>query len=321
MKKTVITGVSGQDGSYLAEYLVSLSYEVHGVCRDANKASVLFANLDNKITIHQFDILDYDKLESLIKTVQPDGMYHLASTVEPRVLTDNIDIFYTDFNSTYNILQIIKKYSPKTKVFFAGSSTVYGGTSITPQNEYTAFDPLSPYAISKASCFHYVKMFREYEGLYVCTGILYNHESPRRSIKFIPRKITYNTSRIGNGLIESFDIGDITSCRDWGFAKDYVIAMREILQEVDPDDYIIGSGIQHTIEDILEIAFGFIGLNWQNHVCCSNRYFRKDNNNLLVADISKITSVTSWKPKTSFANMINIMMENDIKLTLDKENV
>lgn len=315
MKKALITGITGQDGSYLAEFLLEKGYEVHGTIYGKLDNDWRIKNIREKIKIYECDIRDEERIIELIKTIIPDEIYHLASVVDTRIIfEEEKKILKTNFESIYFFLRAIKLYSNKSKFFLAGSSLMFGDVKESPQNESTPFCPINPYGIAKTAGFYLTKMYRDNYGIFACVGILYNHESPRRDLNFLPRKITSMTAKIKFGKENKLILGNIEAKRDWGFAGDYVEAMWLMLQDNNPDDYVIGTGEVHSVKNILDIAFAEAGLNWQDYVVVSEEFFRKESGHLLVPDISKIKNKLKWHPRTSFKELIKMMIENDLNL-------
>ena len=320
MKKSLITGITGQDGSYLAEFLLEKGYEVHGTIYGKSNDNWRIKNIQEKIKIYECDVKNEKKINELVKLIVPDEIYHLASVVETRVIfTEEENILKTNFDSTLFFLRAIKLYSPKSKIFFAGSSLMFGDVQESPQNENTSFRPNTPYGVAKTAGFYFVKMYREDYDIFACTGILYNHESPRRDFNFLPRKITQAAAKIKFGEESKLILGNIEAKRDWGFAGDYVEAMWLMLQAEKPDDYVIGTGEIHSVKDVLDIAFEEVGLDWRKYVVVSDEFFRKEGNVSMVADISKIKSKLGWQPKIKFEELIKMMAQEDIRLVKEEK--
>ncbi|MEW6408117.1 MAG: GDP-mannose 4,6-dehydratase [Patescibacteria group bacterium] len=315
MKKALITGITGQDGSYLAEFLIKKGYEVHGIIFRKTDNSWRIEDIKEKVKVYECDVKNEEKIIELVKTIMPDEIYHLASRVDTRIVfEDEEDILKTNFESIHFFLRAIKLYSGKSKFFLAGSSLMFGDAKESPQNENTALNPNNPYGIAKTAGFYLVKMYRDNYGIFACTGILYNHESPRRDLKFLPRKVTSAAAKIKLGKEKELILGNIEAKRDWGFAGDYIEAMWLMLQANKPDDYVIGTGEIHTVKDILDVAFKEVGLEWDKYVVVSNEFFKEEGGQPLVADISKIKKELGWWPKTPFKEMIKAMVQNDLNL-------
>lgn len=338
MKKALITGIAGQDGSYLAELLLSKGYEVHGLVR-----RVPFGAAENKfsrvadlikagqIKIHYGDVANYPTIWRLVAELQPDEVYHLAAQSHVGIsFEDDFGTFVVNTQGTHYLLSAIKELKPDTKFYFAGTGEFYGKALTIPQNETTAFSPISPYSISKVSAFYWVKMFRDAYGTFACTGISFNHESPRRDIEFVTRKITYTAARIKVGLENELKLGNLDSKRDWGFAGDYVEAMWMMLQQPTPDDYVLATGEAHTVREFVEEACRLldIELEWRGSgveetgtdiktgktiIRVDPTYFRPAEVGFLQGDSSKAREKLGWKPKIGFKELVAMMLESDLK--------
>lgn len=317
-KIAFITGITGQDGSYLAELLLDKDYEVYGLVQSfsyQNNENWRISHILNKIILHSGDVSNYEIIYELIKKIQPNEVYHLATKHDlENSLQNYYEIQRTNINSTYYFLNAIKELKLDCKFFFASSSNIFGKVISSPQNEQTIFNPNSLYGISKVASMQLVKMYRREQDIFACFGILYNHESPRRDIYFLPRKITRAAARIKAGKEKELVLGNINIKRDWGFAGDYVEAMWLMLQAEKPDDYVIGSGEIHSIKDILDIAFREVGLDWENYIVINREFFRKEGDVSMVADISKIKNKLGWQPKVKFEDLIKMMIKEDIRL-------
>lgn len=311
MKKKIalITGINGQDGSYLAEFLVKKNYFVHGI---SSKKKYLYNNSKN-IKIHKGKITNFNFLKKIINKTKPDEIYHLAakSFVSYDFINESKS-FNTNINSTHIILSLIKNFSIKSKFYFAASSEVFGNTQTTPQNEFTRFEPRSAYGISKMAGYQLTKFFRETYKIFACSGILYNHESPRRGLEFVTRKITNSAAKIKLGMQKKIFLGNIMSKRDWGYAPDYVEAMWLMLQQKKPDDYIIGTGKLHTVKDLLKIAFNYVGLDYKKYLVIKKNLFRPSDSILLKANFKKANSKLKWNPKTNLKKIIEAMVKEDL---------
>lgn len=320
MKRAFITGIAGQDGSYLAEFLLMKGYEVHGGVKerflgnDDPRAVHLVPFLD-KLTIHECDVTKESHIDRCVEMIAPDEIYHLASDLEPRVLFDEEDsILKVNFESSRFILRAVKRFASKTRVYIAGSSLMFGSPEVSPQNEHTPMNPTTPYGISKTAAYHLARMYRSTYGIYACTGILYNHESPRRDERFLPRKITKAAARISKGLEKELVLGNVDAKRDWGFAGDFVESMWLMLQQEVPDDFVIGTGKVHTVRDILDIAFERVGLLWKDYVRVDDALFRKNDPVALVADSSKARQKLGWAPKVTLEELIRMMVDEDLRI-------
>ncbi|MDP3015303.1 MAG: GDP-mannose 4,6-dehydratase [bacterium] len=320
MKKALITGIAGQDGSYLAEFLLEKGYEVHGLVLELPNENNLqdFFRINHifpQIILHQGDITDTKRIREVIAEVKPDEIYDLAAIVDTLVSFDTeFNILHNNMSGVHNILGAIKEYTPKAKFYFASSSLVFGNPAVSPQDENTPKNPITPYGIAKTAGCNLVEMYREAYGIFACFGILFNHESPRRDSKFLPRKIIQAAARIKKGLQQELKLGDLDAMRDWGFAGDYVEAMWLMLQADKPDDYVIGTGEIHSVKDILDIAFKEVGLDWGKYVVVSDEFFRKEGDIPMVADISKIKNKLNWQPKTKIEELIKMMVREDIRI-------
>ncbi len=317
MKKALITGVAGQDGSYLAELLLSKKYEVHGIAKrekEGGDANLWRINgIKEKITIHFTNIDEYESIRQLVAQIQPDEIYHLACLHEVENTLENYEsIVQTNLNSTYYFLSVIKSEAPKSRFFFASSSRVFAGGSDIPQSEKTPFHPTSLYGITKVAGTELVRMFREQERVFACTGILFNHESPRRDLVFLTRKISKAVTEIKNGMIKELKLGNLDAVRDWGFAGDYVEAMWLMLQQNVPEDFVIGTGETHSVREFLDIAFGIVDLDWKKYVVVDKELFRPHEMELR-ANIHKARTKLRWAPRIDFTELIYMMVTNDFQ--------
>ena len=324
MKKALITGVSGQDGSYLSEFLISKNYEVHGIIRRVALEDEIhrlwrLRNIKDKIVLHSGSLESFPSLAKIINKVQPDEIYHLAAqSYVANSFEDEFSTLNTNINGTHYMLASMKEFSPTSKFYFAGSSEMFGKTIETPQNENTKFYPRSAYGISKVTGFELTRNYREAYNFFASTGILFNHESPRRGFEFVTRKISLAVARIKNNLQKDLRLGNIKSMRDWGHAKDYVEAMWLMLQQNEPSDYVIGTGEQHSVEDFLNIAFEHAGLNFQDYLKIDEKFFRPSEVETLLADPTNSRKKLGWAPKIKFDNLVKEMVESDLKNVKDK---
>jgi len=315
-KKALITGITGQDGSYLAEFLLGRGYEVHGMVRRSSTETFdRISHLIDRLTLHQADLLDQLSLISLIQAVQPDELYNLAaqsfvptSWVQP-VLTGE----FTALGVT-RLLEAVRLVNPGIRFYQASSSEMFGKADEVPQNENTAFHPRSPYGVAKVYGHWITVNYRESYGLFACSGILFNHESPRRGKEFVTRKITYNAARIKHGLQRKLTLGNLDARRDWGYAGDYVRAMWLMLQQDEPGDYVVSSGVNHTVRDVVEIAFGRLGLDWRKHVELDEKFIRPAEVDVLLGNPEKARNVLGWEPKVGFTELIEMMVDADMKV-------
>ncbi len=319
MKKALITGITGQDGSYLAELLLEKGYEVHGLVKELpnseNHGSFFrIQHILSRIVLHKGNIIDEDCIQRLIHELAPDEIYDLAAIVDPLVsLATERKILWTNLSGIHNMLGAIKEYSPKTRLFFASSSLIFGNPMVSPQDEYALKEPITPYGIAKAAGCNLVKMYRDVYGVFACSGILYNHESPRRDSRFLPKKIIEAAVRIKKGLQQELKLGDLDAVRDWGFAGDYVEAMWLMLQQEKPEDYVIGTGTPHTVRDLLDLVFGELQLDWQKYVIIDSAFVRQREKHPLIADSSKAKNQLMWQARTQFNELIKMMVEYDMK--------
>ena len=313
-KIAIITGISGQDGSYLAELLVKKKYKVYGISNPQKKNN--FKNLKSiniKLFFKKIDINNYSKIKNLIKKIKPTEFYHLAAqSFINYKFEDEFFKLNPNINGTHYILSAIKEFSPKTKFYFAASSELFGNVEKSPQNEKTKFNPRSAYGVSKVAGFYLTKNYREAYNIHACSGILFNHESPRRNVNFVSRKITKNLSLILKGKLKKITLGNINSKRDWGHAKDYVYAMWRMLQINKPDDFVIGTGKTHSVKDFIKIAFKRVNLDYKKFVKIDKRLFRPNDKAILKADFRQAKFKLKWKPKITFESLVNEMVDYDI---------
>lgn len=314
-KIAVITGISGQDGSYLAELLIKKKYKVYGISNPLRKKNIYenISNIKKDIILKPLDINNFSKIKNLIKSTKPNEFYHLAAqSFINYKFNDEFFRLNPNINGTHYILSSIKDYSPKTKFYFAGSSEMFGNVSKSNQNEETKFNPRSAYGISKVAGFYLTKNYREAHNLFCCTGILYNHESPRRNLNFVTRKITNGISLIKKGKINKIVLGNIKAKRDWGHSSDYVVAMWKMLQLNKPTDFVIGTGKLHSVTDFIKIAFKYANLNFKKYIKIDKTLFRSNEKFNLKADISKARKKLKWNPKISFKNLVCEMVDADL---------
>ena len=321
MKKALITGITGQDGSYLAELLLKKGYEVHGVIRRASSFNT--ERLDpiytdphasgTRLFLHYGDLADAVVTSTLIAEIQPDEIYNLGAQSHVRVSFD-IPEYTGDITAigTARILEGARKGAPKARFYQASSSEMFGLVQEVPQRETTPFYPRSPYGAAKVYSFWMAVNYRESYGLHASNGILFNHESPRRGETFVTRKITRAVARIKAGVQNKLYLGNLDAKRDWGYAPEYVEAMWLMLQQDNPDDYVIATGETHTIREFLEIAFGHVGLDWEKYVEIDPKYYRPAEVDLLIGDASKAKKQLGWVAKTSFAELVRLMTDADI---------
>ena len=320
-KKAIITGITSQDGSYLSELLIDKGYEVHGTVRRSSSINtkriedlISKHGSTNKLILHYSDLLDSSSLNTLVQTINPDEIYNLAA--QSHVMVSFKNPMFTTQTGTIGSLSLLEaiRYSDKTIKFYqASSSEMYGGKAREPLNEDSRFDPRSPYAASKVFAHNMTKMYRDSYDLFCVNGILFNHESPKRGETFVTRKITKALGRIHLGIQEKLTLGNLDASRDWGYAGDYVEGMWKMMQHETPDDWVLATGTTHTVKEFLEIAFGILDLNWEKYVQTSERYFRPNEVEYLLGDASKAEKELNWKPKTSFKELVDMMVKNDIE--------
>jgi GDPmannose 4,6-dehydratase len=321
-RTALITGITGQDGSYLAELLLSKGYDVHGVVRrssSVNRARIDHLTLnpdlaDGRLKLHYGDLSDGHGLACLIHEIEPDEIYNLGAQSHVRVSFDT-PLYTVDVDAlgTLRILEAARQLQRRkdVRVYQASSSEMYGKVHEVPQRETTPFHPRSPYACAKVYSYWQVVNYREAYDLFACNGILFNHESPRRGETFVTRKITRAATRIRESLQSTLSLGNLDAKRDWGYAKDYVEAMWLMLQQDEPDDYVVATGETHSVRDFLLAAFRHVGLPWQQYVRIDPRYFRPSEVDLLLGDASKAREELGWEPKTSFDELVKLMVDAD----------
>jgi GDPmannose 4,6-dehydratase len=321
-RRALITGITGQDGSYLAELLLEKGYEVHGIVRRAStfntgRLDSLYEDpheLGARLFLHYGDMTDGQSLTNLVLDLEPDEIYNLAAQSHVRVSFDN-PLYTVDVtaNGALRVLEAARQLNKRksVRVYQASSSEMFGDVREVPQTEATPFYPRSPYACAKVFAFHQTVNYREAYDLFACNGILFNHESPRRGETFVTRKITRAATRIKEGLQQKLFLGNIESQRDWGYAKEYVEAMWLMLQCDEPGDYVVATNVTHSIREFLEVAFQYLDLNWQDHVEIDPRYYRPTEVNLLLGDYSKARDLLGWEPRTTFSELARLMVESD----------
>lgn len=320
-KIALITGITGQDGSYLAEFLLSKGYEVHGLIRRASTFNTsridhLFVDLHEtgaRFFLYHGDLSDGSQLTNVIYSIHPDEIYHLGAQSHVRVSFD-IPEYTGDITAlgTTRILEAIRKSASKCKFYQASSSEMFGSAS-PPQNENTPFRPRSPYAAAKVYAYWMTTNYREGYGLFACNGILFNHESPRRGETFVTRKATRAIAHIVAGKQKYLYLGNLGAKRDWGYAPEYVEAMWLMLQQEKPDDFVIGTGETRSVQEFVQEAFAYAGLDWQRYVKIDPRYFRPTETEVLIADASKARQKLGWAPKVTFKELVRIMVDADME--------
>jgi GDPmannose 4,6-dehydratase len=322
-KKALITGITGQDGSYLTEFLLGKGYEVHGIVRRAStfnrgRLDAVWSDPHlsrTRLFLHYGDLSDSASLTRILVQIQPDEIYNLAAQSHVRVSFDNPE-YTMDVNATgtLRLLEALRDSELKPRFYQASSSEMYGKVMEVPQTETTPFYPRSPYGVSKVAAFWATINYRESYGMHASNGILFNHESPRRGEGFVTRKITRAVAHIVAGLEDKLYLGNLDAKRDWGYAREYVEAMWQMLQQNEPGEYVIATGETHSVREFLEEAFGQVGLDWEKYVAIDPRYLRPTEVDLLVGDASKAQRQLGWKPATTFKSLVKLMVQADIDL-------
>jgi len=318
LKRALITGITGQDGSYLAELLLEKGYAVHGIVRrvaleDPSHRLWRLQHILDRITLHSASLESYASIFNVIEKVQPDECYHLAAqSFVSYSFEDAFSTLNTNINGTLYILSTLKEKAPDCRFYFAGSSEMFGKVQETPQNEDTPFHPRSPYGISKVAGFDLTRNFRESYGLFACSGILFNHESPRRGFEFVTRKITSTVAKIKSGRETALRLGNLDAKRDWGYAKDYVLAMWLMLQQDTPDDFVIATNETHSVREFVELAFSHAGLNWEEYVIVDEKFYRPAEVQLLLGDYTKGKEKFDWEPIITFEELVKMMVDSDL---------
>jgi GDPmannose 4,6-dehydratase len=319
-KRALITGITGQDGSYLAEHLLSLGYQVHGLVRRvALEVPELrfgrISHLLDSVVLHPASLESYPSIFHVISRHEFDECYHLAAqSFVAESFADGFSTMNTNINGTHYMLAALRELRPDCRFYFAGSSEMFGKVREVPQNESTPFYPRSPYGISKVAGFELTRNYREAYDMFTCSGILFNHEGPRRGFEFVTRKITSTAARIKLGQATELRLGNLDAKRDWGHAVDYVKAMQLMLQQPQPDEYVIATGETHTVREFCEIAFSELGLDYERYVKVDERFIRPAEVDVLVGDASKAREVLGWAPTYSFRDIVSEMVETDLKL-------
>jgi len=320
MKRALITGITGQDGSYLAEFLLEKGYEVHGIVRrsaieDPEHRMSRIIHILDRIVIHAGSVESYPSIFNVVREVLPDECYHLAAqSFVAYSFEDEFSTLMTNINGTHHILSAIKQIAPSCRFYFAASSEMFGNAEESPQNENTKFKPRSAYGISKLTGYHLVRNYREVYGLFAVNGILFNHESPRRGFEFVTRKISSHAAKIKLGLTRELRLGNLDARRDWGHAKDYIKAMWMMLHADSPEDYVIGIGESHSVREFVEIAFDYLGLDYRECVVTDEKFYRPAEIYNLVADASKAKSKLGWSSNYRFIDLVQEMVESDLRL-------
>lgn len=318
MKKALITGITGQDGSYLSELLLEKGYEVHGIVRrvafEHPEARMWrLRHIIDRIHIHGASMESYASIFDIISRVKPDECYHLAAqSFVSYSFEDEFSTINTNLNGTHYVLSAIKRQAPNCRFYFAASSEMFGRVKETPQNEDTPFHPRSPYGISKMAGFELTRNYREAYELFTLSGILFNHESPRRGMEFVTRKISSAGAKIKLGIEKEIRLGNLDAMRDWGHARDYVKAMWLMLQQDEPEDYVIATGKSHSVREFLETAFNYVDLDYRDYVSIDDKLYRPSEVNILQGDASKARKKLGWSPLVTFEDLVREMIESDL---------
>jgi GDPmannose 4,6-dehydratase len=318
MKKALITGITGQDGSYLADLLCDLGYEVHGLVRrvaleDPTRRFTRLEHLLDRVKLHGASLESYPSIFHVLSKHSFDECYHLAAqSFVAESFADGFSTLNTNINGTHYMLAALREVQPQCKFYFAGSSEMFGKVHATPQNEETSFHPRSPYGISKVAGFDLTRNYREAYGMFCVSGILFNHESPRRGFEFVTRKITSTVARIKLGLATELRLGNLEAKRDWGHASDYVQAMHQMLQQTEAADFVVATGETHTVREFCERAFAQLGLNYLDYVKTDPQFYRPAEVDLLIGDATKARRVLGWEPRHTFEDLVDEMVEADL---------
>ena len=319
-KKALITGITGQDGSYLAELLLSKGYEVHGIVRrvdleDAEHRLWRIQGILNSIHLHTASLESFPSICRVVQLVMPDECYHLAAaSFVSYSFEDEFSTLNTNINGTHYILAALKEYAPQCRFYFAGSSEIFGSVQVSPQIESTAMQPRSAYGISKLTGYHLTRNYRKIYSLQASCGILYNHESPRRGYEFVTRKISSHVARIKKGLTRELRLGNLDAQRDWGHAKEYVQAMWLMVQQTQCDDFVIATGKTHSVREFVDLAFKIVGLNYQDYVKVDAEFVRSAAEGILVGNPEKAKRYLGWQAKIGFEQIVQEMVEYDLDL-------
>lgn len=314
-KRALITGIAGQDGSYLTEFLLEKGYAVSGVVeRDPRLERPNLSAVEDRIDLHAIDLTDRAAVDELIETTAPSEIYNLAApSFVPASWDDPTATLDFMSGSAVRLLDAIVRLTPETRYFQASSSEIFRGTDCSPQNEQTTPRPISPYGVGKLAGHGLVNSFRVEHGVFACSGILYNHESPRRPVDFVTRKIVNGAVKIKQGELDELHLGDLSSQRDWGYAPDYVRAMWLMLQAASPDDYVVATGRLHTVEQLVEAAFTAVGLKTDGLIVVDPAFVRKSDEALLCGDASRAAKKLGWQPQTSFQEMVELMVAAELE--------
>ena len=315
-KRALITGVTGQDGSYLADFLLEKGYDVHGMVRRASTETFgRLTHIRDRITLHTGDLLDQRSLGDVLREVEPEEIYNLAA-MSFVAASWNQPVLTADFTGVgvTRMLEAVREAAPEARFYQASSSEMFGRVLEVPQNEMTPFYPRSPYGVAKVYGHFITVNYRESYDLFACSGILFNHESPRRGLEFVTRKVTHEAAAIKLGMRDRLLLGNLDAERDWGYARDYVEAMWLMLQQDEPEDYVIATGVAHSVRELVDVAFGHLGLDPEQYVGTDPKYFRPAEVDQLIGDYSKAKEKLGWEPRTSFEDLIKLMVDSDVEL-------
>jgi GDPmannose 4,6-dehydratase len=317
IRRALITGITGQDGSYLAEFLLAKGYEVHGIVRrvaleDPSRRLERIAAFSDRLHLHPASLESFPSLYRVLQSVRPDECYHLAAqSFVSYSFDDEFSTLNVNINGTHFVLAALKDVAPDCRFYFAGSSEMFGAVAELPQNENTRFHPRSAYGISKVAGFDLTRNYREAYGLHASSGILFNHESPRRGFEFVTRKVTSGLARILAGQATELRLGNLDAKRDWGHARDYVEAMWLMLQQDQPDDYVVATGVSHSVRDFVKMAFGLVGLNSDDYVVNDPGFYRPAEVHVLVGNPAKARAALGWRQKCDFEQLVREMVTAD----------
>jgi GDPmannose 4,6-dehydratase len=320
MRKALITGITGQDGSYLAEHLIELGYEVHGIVRrvaleQPEQRLGRIKHLQDRIKLHSGSLDSYPSIFHVLSRNDFDECYHLAAqSFVAESFADGFSTMSANVDGTHYVLAALRELRPQCRFYFAGSSEMFGRVRETPQRETTPFHPRSPYGISKVAGFHLTMNYREAYGMFCANGILFNHEGPRRGFEFVTRKITSAVARIRLGLQSELRLGNLDAQRDWGHAADYVRAMHMMLQQELPDDYVVATGETHTVREFCDLAFSEVGLDYRDYVTVDPQFYRPSEVDLLIGDPGKARRILGWEPQHTFRQLVSEMVHSDVEL-------
>ena len=316
--RALITGITGQDGSYLAEHLLDLGYEVHGLVRAVALESPAermgrILDIKDRLHLHPASLESYPSIYRVFTENQFDECYHLgAQSFVSESFDDSFSTMKTNVEGTHHVLEAVRSLQPECRVYFAGSSEMFGAVEAVPQSETTRFHPRSPYGVSKVTGFYLTQNYRESHGIFACSGILFNHESPRRGLQFVTRKISSTVARIARGLADKLPLGNLEARRDWGFAGEYVRAMHLMLQQLSPSDYVIATEQTHSVREFCEMAFSEVGLDYRDHVEVDEQFYRPADVELLIGDASRAKAELGWESRMTFAELVRTMVRHDV---------